>query len=213
MTDGFRTLSLFLGLALIGSASFPASEHAFVGSKNCRKCHLKQHRSWAKTKMAQAFESSQNTNLDRLFEDIRLVLTEEQMEAWPSYEIRAFRRRTLPMVNGQGMTVSGAGTDLIGLYEEHIEDEIEDAEVQENVQNILASYEREMNSALKNFMEVRKDTTERSLAIGTDWMNNMGTIDEIITDLVGACVKIRDINDRYNGRIAAALASDASRTA
>jgi len=31
-------------------------EHAFVGSKNCRKCHLKQAKSWAETAMAQAYE-------------------------------------------------------------------------------------------------------------------------------------------------------------
>ena len=31
-------------------------DHAFVGSKKCRTCHIKEFKSWEKTKMAQAFE-------------------------------------------------------------------------------------------------------------------------------------------------------------
>jgi hypothetical protein len=42
---------------LLPTALARSAEHAYVGSKSCKKCHLKQHRSWAKTKMAQAFES------------------------------------------------------------------------------------------------------------------------------------------------------------
>ena len=31
-------------------------EHAYVGSKKCKVCHLKEFNSWAETKMAKAFE-------------------------------------------------------------------------------------------------------------------------------------------------------------
>lgn len=37
----------------------------YVGSKTCKKCHMKQHKSWEKTKMAQTFEvlkSGQNAD-------------------------------------------------------------------------------------------------------------------------------------------------------
>lgn len=34
-----------------------AQEHEFVGTKNCRKCHIKQYKSWSETKMAKAYES------------------------------------------------------------------------------------------------------------------------------------------------------------
>ncbi len=37
------------------AAGEEAQEHAFVGSKNCKKCHLKQYKSWEKTTMAQTF--------------------------------------------------------------------------------------------------------------------------------------------------------------
>ncbi len=50
----------FLSLALVAAfaitAAAGAQEHAYVGTKKCKKCHLKQYKSWAETKMANAFE-------------------------------------------------------------------------------------------------------------------------------------------------------------
>ncbi len=43
-------------LAGLPSSSAQEGEHAFMGSKNCRKCHLKQAKSWAGTKMAKTYE-------------------------------------------------------------------------------------------------------------------------------------------------------------
>ena len=34
-----------------------AAEHPFVGSKNCKKCHLKEYKSWEKTTMAMSFDN------------------------------------------------------------------------------------------------------------------------------------------------------------
>ena len=33
-----------------------AAEHAYIGSKKCRVCHIKEYRSWTETKMAKAFD-------------------------------------------------------------------------------------------------------------------------------------------------------------
>ena len=33
-----------------------AEEHSYIGSNNCRKCHIKEWRSWSETKMAKAFD-------------------------------------------------------------------------------------------------------------------------------------------------------------
>lgn len=40
------------------AVSLPAvtGEYQYVGSKKCKKCHIKEHKSWQKTKMAKAFE-------------------------------------------------------------------------------------------------------------------------------------------------------------
>lgn len=45
---------LLLGVAPAASAD---GEHAYAGSKSCKKCHIKEFKSWETTKMAQAFET------------------------------------------------------------------------------------------------------------------------------------------------------------
>ncbi len=42
--------------ALVLTAGAATGEHAYVGSGSCRKCHLKEWKSWSETKMAKAFE-------------------------------------------------------------------------------------------------------------------------------------------------------------
>jgi len=43
------------GLVLVPSAL--AEEHAYVGTKNCKKCHIKEWKSWSLTQMAKAHDS------------------------------------------------------------------------------------------------------------------------------------------------------------
>jgi len=46
--------------AAIGLATIPfavAEEHAYVGTKNCKKCHIKEWKSWSLTQMAKAHDS------------------------------------------------------------------------------------------------------------------------------------------------------------
>ena len=56
-----RSLTCFLSLLalalFVAAPSASGEEHAFVGSKNCKKCHIKEHKSWEQTKMAQVFET------------------------------------------------------------------------------------------------------------------------------------------------------------
>jgi len=47
---------LVLGAVASGSACGQEAEHAFLGPKKCKSCHMKQYKSWSKTKMSQAFE-------------------------------------------------------------------------------------------------------------------------------------------------------------
>lgn len=51
-----------VALALWGSIARPASAEGddkptYVGAASCKKCHLKQYKSWAETKMAKAFNT------------------------------------------------------------------------------------------------------------------------------------------------------------
>jgi hypothetical protein len=53
--DGFVFL-LSCAALVLGASAAAAGEHAYVGSGSCRKCHLKEWKSWSETKMAKAFE-------------------------------------------------------------------------------------------------------------------------------------------------------------
>lgn len=50
-------VSMLLTMALAATGSVSAQEHAYVGTKSCKKCHIAQWRSWSETKMANAFET------------------------------------------------------------------------------------------------------------------------------------------------------------
>lgn len=54
-----RVLAVLAPAALIlALAPAPqAAEHAYVGTKQCKKCHIKEWKSWSDTKMAHAFDS------------------------------------------------------------------------------------------------------------------------------------------------------------
>jgi cytochrome c553 len=57
-----RLLSVALTIGAVLLIAVPASRteetgHEYVGSKNCKKCHIKEHKSWAATKMAKAYDS------------------------------------------------------------------------------------------------------------------------------------------------------------
>lgn len=50
---------LVASAALLCAAQPPlasAADHEFVGSDGCKKCHIREWKSWSETKMAQAFE-------------------------------------------------------------------------------------------------------------------------------------------------------------
>ncbi|MDH3628041.1 MAG: cytochrome c family protein [Acidobacteriota bacterium] len=48
---------LLVPVGLLICVPLLAEEHAYVGTKNCRKCHMKEWKSWAETKMAKTFET------------------------------------------------------------------------------------------------------------------------------------------------------------
>ncbi len=58
MKRGMRCalLSMLLPMLLVAVAGASESEHSYVGTKNCKKCHIKEWKSWSETKMAQTFE-------------------------------------------------------------------------------------------------------------------------------------------------------------
>lgn len=57
-------LTMLGGVALRGEEK--AGQYSYVGSNKCKKCHIKQYKSWEKTKMAQSIEALKpNARTDR----------------------------------------------------------------------------------------------------------------------------------------------------
>lgn len=50
-------LAFVISVGLCGATEAPAQDHAYLGSKNCKKCHIKEWKSWSETKMANAYET------------------------------------------------------------------------------------------------------------------------------------------------------------
>ncbi len=43
-------------IVILPAVTSQESSYSYVGNKKCKKCHIKQHKSWAKTRMGKAFE-------------------------------------------------------------------------------------------------------------------------------------------------------------
>ena len=55
---GLTMLLFLLPIAFAGVPSDAADdEHSYIGANKCKKCHIKEYKSWSETKMAQAFET------------------------------------------------------------------------------------------------------------------------------------------------------------
>lgn len=60
MRNGFRWLMVALipfGALSVLLPPVRAGEHAYVGTNNCKKCHFREWKSWAETKMAKTFDT------------------------------------------------------------------------------------------------------------------------------------------------------------
>jgi hypothetical protein len=44
-------------MVALASAPIGAEEFAYIGTKGCKKCHIKQWKSWSETRMANAYET------------------------------------------------------------------------------------------------------------------------------------------------------------
>jgi cytochrome c553 len=54
---GLSLLTIFMAVVLlVPIAGAAGDEHSFVGTKDCKKCHIREWKSWSQTKMANAFE-------------------------------------------------------------------------------------------------------------------------------------------------------------
>lgn len=152
------------------------------------------------------FEEVRDTVVQEYFTDVKAILTEEQMEDWPTFERRHFRRENMGQLASGGNFVGGAAVDLVVLYEE-FEPE---GETKELIAPIIERYEANLDRELRAMKELGAEQRDEWLEISKsgDWLGNMDKMEELFADIRDQIVKVRDINMRIARELAAQLPAE-----
>lgn len=142
------------------------------------------------------FDDEKKAMTDRFVGDLKLTLTEEQLDRWPTLERQ--RRRAATMQNNP-MSLSGEGVDVIALVKE-----MEfTPETMEGVAPILERYEVELDRALIERNEIQEKGMGRAMEL---WQNqDFDTMEKIFNEARDAGVKVRDANRRAAKQITSVL--------
>lgn len=141
---------------------------------------------------------------DRFYEDVKILLTEEQLPLWDKFERRRFRGRA---ISRQEAVISGAGVDLVVLTEEMSLEE----EQSELIVDVLEQYEVELDRRLRAYRRVADEQQERAEELGEDgnWMQNMEAYNEIFATVRDELIQVRAIHERYVTVIGSQLGEEA----
>lgn len=155
----------------------------------------------------QAYARYMDRIRDRLYEDIKLILTEEQVESWPRFERYQRRNRADDGDFGQ---VSGAWVDLVEIAQG-----LElTPEAEESVEPTLTAYEMELDAMLIDRQEALEEMSDSMLDEFSDmssmdgFVKNMGTFQKIAKSNREMALKARDLQARWAPRIAAVLSEE-----
>lgn len=157
-------------------------------------------------KKALEFYKSQLTARDRLFDDIKLMLTPEQLEKWPDFE--RLHRRTHLLDSGQNL-VAGSTVDLVQLVDD-TRPKSSEANAPE-VDDMLNRYAADLDRILiesRDLQAEQLEQTQKMLAEGGNFMANLEQWSKMFNDARALQVKVRELNARYERQIAGLLSDD-----
>jgi hypothetical protein len=125
MTKFTRLVTLFLvaciGFLVLGLVATPGAAPAFVGEKKCKKCHIKDHKTWRDTKHAKAFEYL-DAEQQKDAECIKCHTTGYGMGGFTSVDA------TPELLNVQCEQCHGAGGNHIPLMDQLKKDKVDKSE-------------------------------------------------------------------------------------
>lgn len=135
------------------------------------------------------------------FEDVQLLLTEDQAARWPSVERLRRRETTID----QGGIVSGETVDLVRLVEEAKLP----AEAAKEVAPVLEQYEVDMDKALAS----RNEVYESGMRQGVEqWFGgDQAAVQKLFDAARIEAAKVRDVNRRYARQIEGLLPDEQRR--
>lgn len=145
--------------------------------------------------LMQTFQKKIEKAEKQYFDDMKLLLTDDQAARWPVVERARRREKSVP----RGGLVSGEGVDLVRIVNELKLT----AEESQPVQPLLEQYENDLDRALAE----RDKAYEEGMGQGANlWFNQqMDKIDELFNKARDAAAKVKDVNKRYARQIEGAL--------
>lgn len=137
---------------------------------------------------------------EQFYDDVRILLTEEQLPLWEGFERRRFRGRA---ITRQEQMLSGVGVDLVVLTEEmRLADEQREA-----VADVIQQYEMDLDRRLRAYRRVADEQQRKADELGQNgnWMQNLEQFNEIFTAVRNELVQVRGVHERYLNLLASRL--------
>lgn len=147
-------------------------------------------------KMMQGFQKKVEKLETQYFDDVKLLLTEEQAAKWPAVERARRREKSVP----RGGLLSGEAVDLVKIVTTDLK--LSEAEIGA-VQPLLDEYETDLDRVLAE----RDKAYEEGMAQGANLFmtQQMDKIEELFGKARDAAAKVKDVNKRYARQVEAGL--------
>jgi len=147
-------------------------------------------------KLMSGFQQKVEKIEKQYFDDLKLLLTDDQAAKWPAVERAHRREKSAP----RGGLVSGETVDLIKIV--HDLKSLTDADRQA-VQPLLDQYEGELDRALTERDKAYQEGMEQGMQL---WMNQqMDKIEALFSKSRDAAAKVKDVNKRFARQVGAGL--------
>ncbi len=114
-----------LSFSALGLLALPDDSSTFVGGKKCKKCHIKQHKTWADTKHANSFHCIEGDDMKKP-DCIRCHTTGYGMGGFVSME------ETPHLVNIQCEQCHGKGSEHVTVMTKLRKEKVDKAEYPED---------------------------------------------------------------------------------
>ena len=137
------------------------------------------------------------------FDDVKLLLSPEQVQKWPVFERRLRREHTL---TDQQAIVTASRVDLIKVIDDVARDSSD--EVRAQLLDLTDRYEVELDRLLVQKKELEREQLEAVSAImekGGNIMDQMGEYEKMFNASRELQLKIRDLNEKYERQVAARI--------
>lgn len=143
---------------------------------------------------------------ESFFDDVKLLLSPDQMQKWPGFERKLRREHTLA---DQQAIVTASRVDLIKLIDDVAKDSSD--EVRAQLSDLTQRYAIELDRLLVQKKEMERAQIERLTELmdkGGSFMDQMGEYEKMFDESRELQLKIRDLNEKFERQIAARMPPD-----